>query len=105
MNDLKVEYDNQIITCSKGTNLRRLLLSSGLSPYNGKAKVLNCRGLGSCGTCAVSIHGKVSPKTAMEKWRLAFPPHQPDSGLRLACQVKIEGNIKLTKGLGFWGEK
>jgi ferredoxin len=105
MSNFKVEYDNQVITSCHGANLRLLLLSKGLSPYNGKAKILNCRGLGSCGTCAVTIVGKVNPETFMEKWRLSFPPHKPGSGLRLACQVKVEGDLKVTKGKGFWGEK
>ena len=42
-------------------NLRRLLLDNQVDLYNGNARVINCRGIGSCGTCAVSIEGEVSP--------------------------------------------
>jgi ferredoxin len=105
MSAFKVIYDNQMIKVSGGDNLRLSLLKKGLSPYNKKAKYLNCRGLGSCGTCSVRITGDVSPMTKMEKWRLGFPPHRIGSGLRLACQVKVLGDLEVKKGKGFWGER
>jgi ferredoxin len=65
---------------------------------------MNCTGIGSCGTCAVEIHGEVGPLTAMERWRLAFPPHHPSRGLRLACQVKVTSDLVVIKHSGFWGQ-
>jgi Na+-transporting NADH:ubiquinone oxidoreductase subunit NqrF len=68
-------------------------------------KYMNCRGLGSCGTCAVWIRGIISQKSRVEKLRLKFPPHQEKPGLRLACQVRVWGDIEVVKGEGFWGQK
>jgi len=101
-----VEFEDRRIECESGENLRKLLLKNGLSPYNSGAVLLNCRGLGSCGTCALALlEGELHPKTKMEKWRLNFPPHKAQSDLRLACQIRVEGDLKLRKHPGFWGEK
>ncbi|MFN3182245.1 MAG: hypothetical protein ACE37F_09620 [Nannocystaceae bacterium] len=40
----------------------------------------------------------------MERWRLGFPPHERTSGLRLACQIEVTGDIEVTKHPGFWGQ-
>lgn len=104
---LKVYFQGRTLQARKGENLRRALLRGGLSPYNDKSGLINCRGLGTCGTCALRIKGEVSPPTRVEKWRLNFPPHKQgvESGLRLACQCKILGDLQIEKGRGFWGEK
>jgi len=100
-----IHYKGQRIACHKGDTLRNVLLAQELSPHNGDSKWLNCRGFGSCGTCAVSIEGEVSPKTRMEKMRLNFPPHQEKSGLRLACQCNVLGDLEVEKQGGFWGSE
>ena len=100
-----IEFQGKIITCEKGENLRKVLLRNKLSPYHSNAKYVNCRALGTCGTCALKIEGPISPITKVERWRLNFPPHHIENGLRLACQVKVLGDLKLEKGAGFWGEK
>jgi ferredoxin len=105
MPEFTIKYKGKILRVPQGSNLRRALLNAKLSPYKGAARHLNCHGLGSCGTCAVKITGKVSPLTIMEKWRLGFPPHKRSSGLRLACQVKVQGDLIVEKGTGFWGQK
>ena len=104
-NTFQIHYKEQVIECKEGDTLRDVLIEHQLSPHNGDAKWMNCRGFGSCGTCAVDIKGKVSPKTKMEKMRLNFPPHQKDSGLRLACQCKVLGDLEVRKQQGFWGSK
>lgn len=101
----QITYKDKQITCQEGDNLRKVLLQHKLSPHNGDSRFLNCRGFGSCGTCAIKIKGEVSSKTRIEKMRLNFPPHQAASGLRLACQCKVLGNLELEKFEGFWGEK
>ena len=67
------------------------MLEAGVTPHNGRAALINCRGLGTCGTCAVEVQGPVEPQqwTAAERLRLHFPPHSPPGNqrLRLACQV------------------
>lgn len=47
--------------------------------------------------------------SARERARLAFPPHTAAAsaagGLRLACQVRVVGDVAVTKGEGFWGHR
>lgn len=99
-----VQFQGVELAADHGINLRKLLLKAGVPPYNGGAKQINCRGLGTCGTCAVQIEGDVSPPTAIESWRLGFPPHRAGSGLRLACQCRVLGDLVVTKHPGFWGQ-
>ena len=99
-----IKFQNKELRCEVDENLRDVLLQHQLPPYNGAAKWLNCRGLGTCGTCAVEITGAVSQKTKVEKWRLNFPPHKEEKGLRLACQCKVQGDLDVRKHEGFWGE-
>ncbi len=95
-----------------GEILRTAALRRGIvTPHNGKSKLINCRGLGTCGTCAVEIvvGGMVEPyeKNMRERLRLSFPPHDPEKQsplLRLACQVQVRGNLQVMKRSGFWGQ-
>lgn len=112
-------------TAADGDTLRTAALRSGsVSPHNSRANLINCRGLGTCGTCAVSIHkvandsnenpGTVSSpvepaeRSTIEQLRLSVPPGHGRSSvasdLRLACQVQVRGNLKVTKYTGFWGQ-
>ena len=100
-----IYFANQVVTCEQGENLRRVLLKHRLPLYNGPALYIHCRGLGTCGTCALRIEGPVSEKTPVERWRLGFPPHRSESGLRLACQCRVLGDLRLTKYEGLWGHK
>lgn len=46
--------------------------------------------------------------TAMERWRLDFPPHgaaRSKRRLRLACQVRVRGDLEVLKHRGLWGEE
>ena len=99
----KVNFAGQIIECSSGENLRRVLLKAKLPLYNGIASAIHCRGMGTCGTCAVKIQGDVSEMTRVEKWRLNFPPHRLDDGFRLACQCQVLGDLEIRKHEGMWG--
>ena len=94
------------LECPKGSNLRRALAQHFGFLYNSPMAVIHCRGMGTCGTCAVKITGNVSPPTAMEKWRLNFPPHKQSlkKGLRLACQCQVLGDLEITKWDGRWGQ-
>jgi len=105
-----VEFRGRSVDCERGAVLREVLLAAGESPHNGRADALNCRGNGTCGTCAVRLRAPeggdppVSARTRVERARLRVPPHDPDAGLRLACQVRVEGDLVVEKGDGFWGE-
>lgn len=100
----KIIFKGREIPCKKGDNLRQILQNEKISPHNGQTKWFNCKGMGTCGTCAVKIKGEVSEMTTMEKWRLNFPPHQIEDGLRLACQCSVLDDLEVTKFEGFWGE-
>jgi len=99
-----VEFRDRAIDCSEGEILRDALLAAEASPHNGRANALNCRGHGSCGTCAVEVEGPVSEPTAREAARLSIPPHTGDAGLRLACQTRVLGDLVVRKYPGFWGQ-
>ena len=91
----------------RGELLRSALLKRGLSPHNGKAQSINCRGLGTCGTCALDIQGAVVPndRSAVERARLNFPPHSSsEATFRLACQCRVDGDLTVSKKTGFWGQ-
>ena len=117
--------DDVTFTANDGELLRTAALRRGLvSPHNGRARLINCRGLGTCGTCAVEIESPleegndsasaplapVDPpeRNNVENVRLNFPPHNFSSkqspNLRLACQVAVRGDLVVTKRAGFWGQ-
>jgi ferredoxin len=100
-----VQFRNREIDCETGEILRDVLLRAGESPHNGLADSVNCRGNSTCGTCAVEVDGAVGEKSSQEQRRLSFPPHDPEDGLRLACQTTVEGDVDVTKHPGFWGQK
>lgn len=101
---VKVLAQGKTITCNQGRNLRKVLLENGIDLYNGGSTVINCRGIGTCGTCAVEIVGEVSEATWRDKKRRSLPPHSPTRNLRLACQTQVLGDISVTKFDGFWGQ-
>jgi len=100
-----VQFAGETVECPEGANLRTVLLRARLPLYNGVARAIHCRGFGTCGTCAVRIEGEVSEPTAVERWRLGFPPHDAESGLRLACQCNVLGDVTVTKYEGLWGHR
>jgi ferredoxin len=98
-----VEYEGERIECESGALLRDVLLDAGLSVHNGP-RAVSCHGLSTCGTCAVEIRGEVPAPSARERARLRVPPHSPESGLRLACQVRVTDDLTVEKHDGFWGQ-
>jgi ferredoxin len=100
-----VRYGEESIECERDAILRDVLIDAGIVPHNGAASAANCRGHGTCGTCAVAVEGPTSDPTRRERWRLDFPPHDASSGLRLACQTRVEGDLTVEKFPGFWGQR
>lgn len=100
----RVFAQGQVIECPVGANLRRVLLSHGVAVHNGGATVINCHGIGSCGTCAVAVQGEVSAPNWRDRTRRSLPPHSPDRDRRLACQTQVLGDVWVTKFDGFWGQ-
>lgn len=99
-----IHYRGRDIECEDGAVLRDALKAAGETPHNGLSDTLNCHGLSTCGTCAVAVDGDVSDPTSRERRRLSFPPHDGDSGLRLACQTRVHGDVVVEKHDGFWGQ-
>ena len=100
----KVTAQGKTFECEMGANLRRVLLENGVDLYNGNAKLINCRGIGSCGTCAVMIEGEVSTANWKDRGRRSLPPHKAERPLRLACQTRVLGTIEVSKYDQFWGQ-
>jgi len=102
-----VQFQGEKIKANRGEKLREILLRAGKSPHNGKSKWLNCKGFGTCGTCAVEVIGEQKELNHKEKWRLNFPPHQESKtgkNVRLACQFRVDHDIEVKKHPGFWGQ-
>lgn len=100
----KIIAQGKTIECAEGANLRRVLLDNDVALYNGNAKLINCRGIGSCGTCAVQIAGDASAVNWKDRGRRSLPPHNPERPLRLACQTRVLGDMTVTKYDQFWGQ-
>ena len=87
--------EERTIEVAEGANLRKTLLKSGISPYVGKDKFLNCLGNGFCGTCRVEVmNGKgapaISPKEEMALLGLTpFYARKIPKNVRLSCQNSI----------------
>jgi ferredoxin len=99
-----VSAQGKTFQCEQGANLRKVLLANGVDVYTGQATVINCRGLGTCGTCAVQVEGEVSEVNWKDRTRRSLPPHNPNRDLRLSCQTQVLGDVQVTKYDGFWGQ-
>jgi ferredoxin len=100
----KITAQGKEFDCEMGANLRRVLLDHDIDLYNGNAKIINCMGIGTCGTCAVQIEGKVNAANWQDIARRSLPPHDANRNLRLACKTQVMGDIKVTKFDRFWGQ-
>lgn len=111
----KVNFVNEKkqIEVPQGANLRQEARKHGIQLYKTfpPDNLLNCRGLGLCGTCRVLIPKGIentSEKTAIEKMRLkvslAYIGHEDT--MRLSCQTKVEGDIDVitTPPMNLFGE-
>ena len=111
--------ENIEVEVPEGANLRQEALRAGINLHQGLNgfgasinKFVNCHGLGMCGTCRVLITSgaeNVSPPTLREKIKFkvpALPAPVPDplpnfayvqhgEALRLACQVKVFGDVEV----------
>jgi len=84
------EAENRKVEVPAGTTLRKAAQKAGVSVYGGVNKIVNCRGFGLCGTDKVIAKPAecVSSFSFFEKLQLGDKAKE-----RLACQVKIQGDI------------
>ncbi len=112
-----------------GANLRKEALTAGVNLYYGfngigqsLNQVMNCHGLGACGTCRVLVTKgmeNTNPMTLMEKvkFKTMLPTPLPDplpclafigheDTMRLACCVEVKGDITVQTNpeLNVYGE-
>ncbi len=95
---------NQSARAGPLADLRRVARFAGVNLYNGLAKVANCHGMGTCGTCRVHVEPQraLTPPTRRERLHGCTGP------MRLACQARIADDrtevIRITKMTGFLGK-
>ena len=101
-----------------GANLRQEAIRAGVQVYKGLRKVLNCHGLGLCGSCKVLVKKgaeNLSPKGMLEKFTLATSPETTfsiighEDEMRLSCQCTVKGDCTVEtrppfnwSGENFW---
>lgn len=114
---IKFIKEKKEIEVPVGANLRNAAIDAGINLHQGLNgfgaglnKVLNCHGLGQCGTCRVLITKgmeNASPMGTMEwlKFRVPLPdPMAPlafvghEQTMRLACQTNVNGDIEVETG-------
>lgn len=67
----KVLEQGKTIECISRANLRKVLLQGDIDLYNNDAKVINCRLIGSCGTCAFRSRRR-SQRTELARHETTF---------------------------------
>jgi ferredoxin len=95
----------------EGANLREEARKAGVPVYTGIHRVLNCRGLGLCGTCRVLVKQggeNLSPRSKRERIKLALSlaiiGHEDE--MRLSCQTRVLGDctVEMTPPFNWSGE-
>lgn len=78
-----------------GANLRQAAIYKDVEIYKGYNTLLNCRGMGFCGTCLMEVEPmeNVNPRTFFEKI------HKVNGSQRLGCRVKVYGDINVKTAL------
>lgn len=81
-----------------GANLRAEAIRSGIGIYPGVARIANCHGLGTCGTCGVLVTKgmeNTSRRGFLESARLSASLAYigNEDTMRLSCQTRVNGDI------------
>ena len=84
------EAENRKVEVTGGTSLRKAAKKAGVHVHGSVNKFINCRGFGLCGTDRIEVSPNecINKLTIFEKLQLGDKSKQ-----RLACQVKINGDI------------
>ena len=92
--------EKQDLEVPSGANLRAEAMKAGIQIYQGFDRLLNCRGLGLCGTCKVLVKKgmeNLSPKGFRERLKLAtmLSSVGHEDEMRLACQTAVNGDCTI----------
>lgn len=117
---VKFIKENKEIEVPAGSNLRKEAIKAGINVHQGVNgfgatinKIMNCHGIGQCGTCRVRIvkgMDNASPMGMIEKFRFYNPLPDPipcmsyignEDTMRLACQTVINGDMEVETGPTF----
>ncbi|NOY42450.1 MAG: (2Fe-2S)-binding protein [Planctomycetes bacterium] len=122
---IKFVKEQKEIEVPEGANLRKEAIKAGVNTHQGLNgfgaglnKILNCHGIGQCGTCRVKIVSgmeNASKPGILEKARFYNPIPDPipcmayignEATMRLACQVTVHGDMEVETGpeLDLFGE-
>ena len=122
---IKFVKENIEVEVPEGANLRQEAIRSGVNPHQGINgfgasinRLVNCHGLGQCGTCRVRIVQGIehaNPMGILEMVRFHSPIPDPIPALayignqrtmRLACRTTVHGDMEVETGpeLDLYGE-
>lgn len=122
---VKFTKENKEIEVPYGANLRKEAIKAGINVHQGVNgigaglnKIINCHGLGQCGTCRVRITKGMENTNRLgliEKARFYNPLPDPlpcmafvgnEDTMRLSCRVYVQGDIEVETGpaLDLFGE-
>jgi ferredoxin len=94
MANIKFVKEGKEVTVASGANLRQKAIENGIDIYTLKGKLMNCGGVGQCGTCLVNITegaDQLSERTDFENRKLKKRP----ASCRLACQTMVNGSVSV----------
>ena len=94
---------NKTIRTGALASLRSIAAHAGITLHNGASKVMNCHGLGLCGTCRV----KVDPNSALTPPNARERLHGCTGPMRLSCQAQVasdRADVTVTKMDGYLGK-
>jgi ferredoxin len=117
MPTVKFIKEKKEVAVQKGANLRQVALAAGVNLYQGLNgfgaglnQFVNCRGLGTCGTCRVLITKGIENTNPMgliekSKFRVPIPDPLPslafighEDTMRLACKTQVLGDLEVETG-------
>lgn len=81
----------ETIKIGYGGNLREAVQARGVNLYKGMNEHLNCRGMGSCGTCLI----EVSPLENVDGHTIIEKLHKIEGNQKLSCRTKVYGDITI----------
>jgi ferredoxin len=90
--------EHRIVEVPQGKNLKALALELGINPHREVFRGVNCGYFGLCGTCQLWVRESAAGSTSAPNWREKMGGMKGQR--RLACQVRILGDIEVTTFAG-----